>query len=219
MSEDKTKPADGTDGTGGDTILTGNSPEKQEPTTVVKVEGNTLPSIPKNSYNKPSQKQRMLQIRRMFFIQKLEIEEIAEALDISTKTVRRVLYHIKKQSKTMIQQDIESKRDMLDFLWEMQGNYKERIRKLWNGYKKCNEEIEKMEILREIRQQEKQHFDMLQSVGILPKDAQAQIGGVTYVSKLRDDEKESGNKTVIKPLEEQVKENDNILKQEIPVKH
>jgi hypothetical protein len=96
---------------------------------------------------------------------------------------------LKNEGKTLGNIDMEYRNDALNFLWEMNEKYQERVKKLWSLYQKSEDEKNKVSILAEIRKQEQQHFDNLQSLGITPKIADKHIHGLVYISKLGAEEK------------------------------
>lgn len=153
-----------------------------------------LPTIPSRYFRRPHKK-RLREVRTLYFIRGWSKAEIADALKVSERTIEKDITFLKSYGKTLAKKDVEYRNDALNFLWEMSDNYKERIKHLWNDYNKANSEQVKVEILREIRQQEKQYFEMLQSLGILPKEAEKFIHGITYVSHLRPEE-EKNEKTI-----------------------
>lgn len=144
-----------------------------------------LPSIPQQNLTKKL-RQRLRQVRQLYFIRGWGKDEIAEALKVSPKTVDRDIKYIKDYGKTLAQKDMEYRNDALNFLWELNDNYRERIKHLWNDYKPSTQESVKVEILKELRQQEKQYFEFLQSMGIMPKEAEKFMHGIVYVSHLKE---------------------------------
>jgi len=155
-----------------------------------------LPTIPRMRMSK-EHKERIRKVRDLYFIRGWDKEEIAEGLKVKVITVERDIHFIKQFGKKLAQIDIEYRNDALNFLFELQDNYKGRVKHLWQDYDKAREETTKVAIMRELREQEKQYFEFLQSLGIMPKEAEKFLMGIKYVSHLREDIPKTENTDLI----------------------
>jgi hypothetical protein len=151
-----------------------------------------LPTIPEKTVNlHKARVRRIKEVRVLYFIRGWTRDEIAEALKVTPRQIENDITTLRKEGKTLGQIDIEYRNDCINFIWELNDKYQERVKHLWNMYSKDGTSTkEKTDILTEIRKQEQQHFDNLQSLGIVPKEAQKFIHGVVYVSKLKGTQQE-----------------------------
>ena len=162
------------------------------------------PKVPGLDYDKVQtvrKKDLLFRIRRLYYIQRWDVKEIAEKLKLSEKQVYNYIKKIKKFAKDVAEKEADYRADMLNFLWEVEANYKERIKKLWNQYNKTTNEKIQVDIIAEIRQNEKQHFELLQQIGIMPRQASHFTDKITYVSLLQKEQE--------KPKEEVNKKDEN----------
>ena len=109
-------------------------------------------------------------IRNLFFVRRLSRKEIADLLNITPVSVSRYLMRIRKAYKRAAGFNIDLLRDLNQFYAELQTRYDERIKRLWHEYAISTSPKLKLAILKEIREQEKQHIEILQEVGIIKKE-------------------------------------------------
>lgn len=113
---------------------------------------------------------RMMKVKHLFFVRKWSIGEIAELLGLNKATVARDIALIRKTSSELATADIEFQTDIKMFFWELKDRYEARVKRLWSEYQTAPSK-QRVLILKEIREQEKQFIETLQSVGILKKAA------------------------------------------------
>lgn len=129
-------------------------------------------------------KARLAQVRTLHFVEKLTVTELSEHLGVAEITIRQDLAFLKQQALVEAKDDVKLKADMLNFVWEMNENYKERIRSLWKDYKASTNEFVRVKQLAEIREQEKTYIEFLQQFGLVVKEPEKVLHGITYISHL-----------------------------------
>lgn len=129
-------------------------------------------------------RKRLSEVRRMYFVEKLTQVEIAEKLGLAEITIKKDMRLLRDQANAEASGDNTLKADMLAFVWEINENYKERIRRLWADYKASTNEFVRVKMLGEIREQEKQYVSFLQQFGIVTKEPDKVLHGIQYISHL-----------------------------------
>ena len=133
---------------------------------------------------------RLIEVRRLYYVEKWTQSEIAEHCQVTQVTIARDIRKLKELAETEASQDINLKKDTLDFLFEMSENYKSRIKELWKNYNSSANEFIRLKTLGEIREQEKHYINFLQSTGIVQKEPDKHLHAITYVSNLGKEKRE-----------------------------
>lgn len=147
-----------------------------------------------------TKKELFVLIRKLYFIHKWSVDDIAANVNLPKKTIWKYINRIKKISQLMFNKQEQYKNDMLVFLWELKENYKYRVQKLWNDYKKATKEKTKIEILEQLRQEDRQFFDVMTQLGLTPQNVNKAMDNIVYVS-FKNEQEETKNET----------ENDNVV--------
>ncbi len=95
----------------------------------------------------------------------------------------------------LLEKEDNYRNDMITFLWELQENYKYRVKRLWNDYKTSPKE-KRVNIIEQLRHEDRQMFEILEQLGLMPSNVDRALAGITYVSfkkEINDDNNESNN--------------------------
>lgn len=107
-------------------------------------------------------------IKSLYFIKKLSTQEIAKAMEMTNRGVMKMLGDIRKMMKQDAKHSVLAEERTKEFMYNLTLNYDERIKRLWAVYSTTTDENTKVNILKEIRGNEKQYLETMQSLGIMP---------------------------------------------------
>lgn len=143
-------------------------------------------------------KERLRLVRIYYYVQRWSIDEIVDGLkkkypqeNISKVTILKDISRLRKSAKDFGQKATSYYSDIQSFIFEMNDNYAARIKSLWQEHGRCAESRDRLNLLKEIREQEKHYWGFLQDFGILPtlKTIKPEgEGGIHYISHLKSDE-------------------------------
>lgn len=110
-------------------------------------------------------RQRLIeQIKNFHFVQKKNVFEIADLLQISTDKVYRLINESEYQMK---KEFTELKNNTNKFITNLNEQHQARTKELWKITKENEEPFPKIASLKELRESDRDHSKFLQSIGIL----------------------------------------------------
>jgi hypothetical protein len=143
-----------------------------------------------------SRRLRLAEVRKLYFVEKLTADEVAKALNTKPRNIYKDIELIKEKSKLEASEDMELKSNIINFFWEINENYKHRIKLLWEQWEKSTTPYARVAVAKEIREQEKQYVQFMQELSVVPKAAEKHLhANVTYISHLgkKPETKSKGN--------------------------
>ena len=111
---------------------------------------------------------RQRKVKMMRFVKKWTIHDIAAELNVNDKTIQRDLEEIVKHCKKLTDKNLQ--KDLSQLLFETIETYEYRVKCLWDKYKEDLDPEIIIKIMKELREQESQHNEFLQSLGVLYKE-------------------------------------------------
>ncbi len=127
-----------------------------------------MPKINKHSAKNKEIKIRRQKIRQLY-IRRFSLEEIANHLNISTRTVSRDLDITKQQNYQALKQDLNLQNSIHNVVISYFATLDEITRQLWLNYHKTNlDQKVKIHTLKSIKDTWKDRIEVLQTLGFLP---------------------------------------------------
>lgn len=154
--------------------------------------GTHVPEITKRAVeslkNRKAERLKLLtKIRNLYFVNRMHLQEIALAVGVSAQTVRKYLERIRRDYGEIARVDIDLTKDLHQFYWELQERYNERVKRLWVEYHAAANGKLRMALLKEVREQERQHISVLQELGIVHKEsAKIDLKAVALPAELKE---------------------------------
>ena len=126
-----------------------------------------MPAIKSGSEKSKEIKIRRRQVRRLW-LRKVSIEEIAEQLNVSEKTVDRDLSQVRSESHQRLQKDVELQGNIQLVVEEHLMALDELMREMWVNYHKQGSPRTKVSILKILKDTYVDKLETLQSLGLVP---------------------------------------------------
>ena len=172
-----------------------------------------LPAVKKWNKNTgrlhSARRQRLPVVKQLYYVEKLTQKEIAEKLGIGLRHIVSDIRLIKDQSEALGREAIDEASNKERFFDEMIANYHTRIRKLWELFNKTVKEDISIEVLREIRNQEKHYIMYLQDIGVQGRDVKSKDTSTINFISFKGKHKIAINKNKINIQQEETNEEDS----------
>lgn len=111
--------------------------------------------------------ERRKKVMRLRFVKRWPIDQIAQVLGVSVKTIERDIKAIVEHNNLVARDDL--KQPVERTLWEATLNYHERQMLRWQEFANAKDPGVKNRILRDIQADEEQHYKLLQSLGVVER--------------------------------------------------
>lgn len=109
-----------------------------------------------------------LMVQNLYFVKRLRESEIATSMQISVKSVKHYLEIIKEDIKKNVSCALAAEERLQEIIWCLSEGYEERIKRLWSIYGADKDSATRVSVIKEIRTNETQHIELMQSLGLLP---------------------------------------------------
>lgn len=121
-------------------------------------------------------KQRQVKVAKLRFVQRWRIDEIAKAVDVNERTIKRDLSAIRKGLRKQAKDNLEN--EIRDIIEEIRLSFSERVKWLWQQFIELEEQDRKkgkiksasirtkQDILKQIQLEESIFIDNLRKLGI-----------------------------------------------------
>ncbi|MDI3548144.1 MAG: hypothetical protein PWR10_1796 [Halanaerobiales bacterium] len=128
--------------------------------------------------------ERRKKVMRLRFVKRWPIDQIAQVLDVSKRTIERDIQAIAEYGQAK-GQDI-MKQPLEKTVWEIVENHHERQMLRWQEYANAKDPRVKASILNDIGAEEEKHYKLLQSLGVVYKaPEQAVVTTETWEDRIR----------------------------------
>lgn len=110
---------------------------------------------------------RRKKVMRLRFVKRWPIDQIAQVLSVSTRTIERDIKAIVEHNNLVARDEL--KQPVERTLWEATANYHERQMLRWQEFANAKSPGVRNRILRDIQADDEQHYKLLQSLGVVEK--------------------------------------------------
>ena len=110
---------------------------------------------------------RRKKVMRLRFVKRWPIDQIAQVLDVSPRTVDRDIKAIVEHNNIAARDELSQPVERT--LWEATENYHERQMLRWQEFSNAKDPGVKNRILRDIQADDEQHYKLLQSLGVVER--------------------------------------------------
>lgn len=110
---------------------------------------------------------RRKKVMRLRFVKRWPIDQIAQVLDVSTRTIERDIKAIVEHNNIVARDELSQPVERT--LWEATENYYERQMLRWQEFANAKDPGIKNRILRDIQADDEQHYKLLQSLGVVER--------------------------------------------------
>lgn len=121
--------------------------------------------------------ERRKKVMRLRFVKRWPVEQIAQVMEVSTRTIERDLQAIREYNNSRAMDELKQPAEQI--IWETTLNYHERQMLRWQEFSNCKDTGVRNRILRDIQQDEESYYKFLQSLGILERVPERLIQEIT----------------------------------------